>query len=332
MSIINRSVSKYIDKLHISPKDVSKAESILYEKKLKIYNILNKNDNYDIAHQEKLSGKGTKSSFFYSFAKSLLSITTKRYNSINKKELNNKLIKYQYYDRKIALKNEIFGRYKRTEEELGVTSLRPFFNAKEIAFQNIGILSNHINANSEWFSQIGIFRLSPQSSDLKEVLDIIDNTDGVKVNEELASIKKSNAICSALKKQLGLALTDSDKMKIFEFAMEYSKEKEHYIIPFIPSINKLPLPIQKIMPLFIKIIRHKDENKMSASNIAKMIAPYVTPTSKESAEDQGTVLAKTMQIIPFMTDLIDSEDFRDWRNSVGPLPKNPLQKSILSNT
>lgn len=211
-------------------------------------------------------------------------------------------------------------------------SLRPFFNAQEIAFQNIGILSNHMNANSEWFSQEGIFRISPQYSDLKEVLDIIDNTDGVKVNEELASIKKSNAICSALKKQLGLALTDSDKMKIYEFAREHSNEKKHYFIPFIPSINKLPLPIKKIMPLLIKIIRHEDENKMSASNIAKMIAPYVTPTSKKSEQDKKAFLVKNMQIISFITDLIDSEDFIDLVNSRDPLPKNPLQKSILSNT
>lgn len=47
---INYSVSSHIDKFPLSPKDISKAESILYEKKLKIYNILNKNDNYDIAH------------------------------------------------------------------------------------------------------------------------------------------------------------------------------------------------------------------------------------------------------------------------------------------
>ncbi|WP_145553263.1 RhoGAP domain-containing protein, partial [Yersinia canariae] len=237
-----------------------------------------------------------------------------------------------YYDRKIALGNEIFGKNKRKEEALGEMSLRPFFNAQEIAFQNIGILSNHMNANSEWFSQEGIFRISPQYSDLKEVLDIIDNTDGVKVNEELASIKKSNAICSALKKQLGLALTDSDKMKIYEFAREHSNEKKHYFIPFIPSINKLPLPIKKIMPLLIKIIRHEDENKMSASNIAKMIAPYVTPTSKKSEQDKKAFLVKNMQIISFITDLIDSEDFIDLVNSRDPLPKNPLQKSILSNT
>ncbi|QAX80408.1 hypothetical protein D5F51_18875 [Yersinia hibernica] len=319
-----------ITELYIASKKNLNKDEIVCNKQLKISDTL----SYISNSKCKIKDKIINIPFFNLFSNKLSSIINYIHTGGVESKLNKKSIKYKFREiihkdkeKKINIMIASFKKELSIKNQLNSEPRTEPFNQKEIAIQNMAKLINHIEKKPEYLLQEGILRKSATAHGINKINNILKSTENTTICENFNPTDNINvhAVFAVLKAQLKLALTFRDKMDILNFAKEFDEKKNNYTIQ---SIDELPLPIQKIMPLFIKVVRNKYVNEMSADNIAIVIAPDISPTNENTKQN----MERTRKVITFLAKLIDTEHRKSPRNPTGPLSKislSPIQSGSL---
>lgn len=300
------SVNKYINQKNPTQTDLAKAKDLLGKK---IDHVLNKLQSH--AHKRNIDisliSTGLRSnsdqmvkiglSTGRLLANALIKITSHNTTAKDRaftKEfstLSMSLVKYSGQLESIKNKEEISSIL--TKDKIAAPS------PQQKALNNLKTLINYVTP--EDLKQEGIFRLDGASSDVKSLNKLLGKVDQNKTIKGLKETKCHHVIFSSLKKQFSLALSEQDKHNFINLLNH--KESEDKNTSNIPSIDKLPLPLQTLMPLLYRIIDNENSNKMDAKNLAVCLSPNMMPSA--SNDEESLKLAK--DIPPFLAQLITAE-------------------------
>ncbi|MFJ1228771.1 RhoGAP domain-containing protein [Yersinia proxima] len=282
------SVSKYISQKKTTQTDLTTAENLLGKKIDKVLNKLQyhaRKRNIDILFittgVRNKSGKAVEISITNSnkVTEALINITS--HNTTAKGRaitdeihtLTNKLNKY-------IEQNDILN------------------NKKYIAHKSLDILINFVNSTPDFINQEGIFRVPGSQTKVDKLLKIMDEKDYNEINEYLQKKQDINVVCSAIKKQFALQLSNEDKLNIINLAKNHGKDNFSWK-------SKLPQPLNKLVPLLSSINRNNINNKMSASNLAMNFSPQIIDLGNTLQDDITKEIKKIEFINKFLIDVIE---------------------------
>ncbi|EEP93593.1 Viral A-type inclusion protein [Yersinia aldovae ATCC 35236] len=208
---------------------------------------------------------------------------------------NELLIKAQENSDKLAL------------SKISMTAIGEFKPSQLRAINNIIMLSDKINSKPEWLQEKGILRVPGNNKDIESIAKVMNEGSDQEIKNILMKNDSHHDIFGLIKNQFGLALTDLEKSRICNFSINHENRiaEDNYRLP---SIIKLPLSLQKLMPLLINIDKNKEINKMDAQNIAMVLAPRIAtlePGKGEQIKEMKEIGAQTKIIENFLAAIIN---------------------------
>ncbi|CNH96534.1 RhoGAP domain [Yersinia aldovae] len=194
-------------------------------------------------------------------------------------------------------------------DKISVTAIEPKIEPEPSqlrAINNIIMLSEKINSKPEWLQEEGILRVPGNNKKIESITKVM-NEGGVKEIEDILMENDSHHdIFGLIKNQFSLALTDLERSRICNLSINYKNTKDDNNYP-LPSIIKLPLSLQKLMPLLINIDKNKETNKMGAQNIAMVLAPRIATLEPGKGDQMKEIAVQTKIIENFLAAIINNQ-------------------------
>lgn len=294
------SVSKYISQKNPTQADLTTAQDLLGKKIDKVLNKLQshaRERNIDIlfitAGVRNKSGEVVKININNGnkVAESLMKITS--HNTTAKGH---------------ATTNEIFTLTKKLNKYIEQTDM--LNNKKYIAHKLLeiateerkscksqDILINYVNSTLEFINQEGIFRVPGNHTEVGKLLKVMHKNDYNGIKKYLQKSPDLNTICSAIKKQFALELSNEDKLNIINLAQNHGKDNFSWK-------NKLPQPLNQLAPLLSTININNINNKMDASNLAMNFSPNILNVDNAPLKDITQEIKEMKLINEFLIDVI----------------------------
>ncbi|HHA0034271.1 TPA: RhoGAP domain-containing protein [Yersinia enterocolitica] len=207
-----------------------------------------------------------------------------------------------------AITDEIYILNKKLNKYIEQTDI--LNNKKYIAHKSLDMLINYVNSTPDFINQVGIFRVPGNHTEVDKLLKIMDRNDFDRIEKYLKKKPDTNTICSVIKKKFALQLSNKDKLNIINLAKEHkthNKEtqgKDNFLWK-----NKLPQPLNQLLPLLSSINRHNDNNnssssKMTASNLAIVFSPNILNVDNAPLKDITQELVNMELINELLIDAI----------------------------
>ncbi|HEN3279083.1 TPA: hypothetical protein U5D21_000857 [Yersinia enterocolitica] len=229
-------------------------------------------------------------------------------------------IKYNSGLPEVVKKQEIdnkkeIAKISETRKIIGKDITPECFSARE----KMAILIEYITANRGTFEKQGIFRESGVKDEISAITQYMDT--GIKSKKEifkyLNGFDDIHNIIGAFKEYFKLTLTTGDKKIIQGLVQDHAKSNS---LKKTPLLNKLPSPIQELLPFLAKIARNHETNLMTADNLAIVFAPHFQQNSTET--DATKPLIELIEsYISYVNHLISYES-----NRPVPSPRKSLKK------
>ncbi|MDA5537112.1 hypothetical protein HB976_19055 [Yersinia mollaretii] len=145
----------------------------------------------------------------------------------------------------------------------------------ENALGNLTRLIHYALGNESFFAKQGIFRESPAPEANNRIQEALESNNDQQITALLKEPDAPNAVAAKIKKNLGLALSDDQKMSLCHTAIFLDKGE---CSP--PAFDTLKEPLKQLIPLLAKVANNHANNKMNVENLAIVFTPSLLPDSE----------------------------------------------------
>lgn len=222
---------------------------------------------------------------------------------------------------KIVTAQEIYNKQEiakisKTSKLLGINASLVSTSVRE----KMGIIIEYVTTIPGSFKEEGIFRHSGSKDIISNITTYIDT--GINTKEEIFNYLKEvndlHSITGVIKEYFKLSLTTGDKETIQYLVKAHKAEAAP---KNAPQLKQQPLPIQELLPFLAKIECNNKTNRMTANNLAKILAPHFQNNDTEVATIKEAH-ELTELYIPYVEHLISHESKRP---VIAPKPSEPKQ-------
>ncbi|WP_145520424.1 RhoGAP domain-containing protein [Yersinia mollaretii] len=140
---------------------------------------------------------------------------------------------------------------------------------------NLIQLVNYALGDKSFFATKGIFRLSSTPTINNSIQKALSSNNDEQITASLKEIDAPTAVAAKIKENLELALSDDQKMSLYQTAILLDKGECS-----LPAFDTLEEPLKQLIPLLAKVANNHENNKMNVKNLAMVFTPRLLPDSE----------------------------------------------------